>query len=281
MGGNSSATDWETDNREHKRPERLALGGIAAVILFSIGLLVVMGVRNKNSNRDASAEAKQMKVAQPMPFLPGTANDWMGPLPSQIAESFTKAATDEERLKWVRNPERAAPLMATFFHDGPGAHEKILGVTHMGPASNGTYSFQRFQVRMDDGGQRLLCIVLTDRGGKVDFECYARHGSTTWDEILEGKAEKAVVRVFLKWGTYYNYGFADDTKWQNFSANSPDVDRSLDFYVPRGLEMEKSLAAITKGGLQRVTVEIRPLAGSHEDRQFEVLRFLGPGWVVD
>lgn len=275
---------WETETRERGRPQWLVFGGIVAVVLLGIGVILVMRFRHTGPNAAGMTDSqvgKRIGNVSNEPFDAGGAKDWKGPVPWRIAEGFTKATTDEERLKWVRDPERAAPLMTAFFHDGHGATEKILGVTSMGPASNGKFSFQRFQVRMEDGSKRMLCVVLTDNGGKIDFESYARHGSATWKDLLCGNAPEAEeVRVFVEPGFTFVHGFSDEKKWRCFVATTPDWADPLDFYTLRESEADKALRSLMNGGGPiRVILAIRSVGDSYQKRQFEVTKVVAGGWV--
>ena len=260
----------------HKRTVWLVVGGMVACFLLMIGVILILRGRSK----DASSSKIQEQIIVEEKFEPGNAEDWKGPVPIQIADSFSKATTHEERLKWVRDGERVAPLMERFFHDGPGANEKILEIVPMTPGSNGTLAFQRFQVRLENEKSRLLCVVLTDEGGKVDFECYARHGALAWSDLLNGKAsESSEVRVFVEPSSAYMYEFSDDKKWRSILATTPDSENPLYFYVLRDSEVDKKLKEQMDVEPMRATLAIRSVQNSHEKKQFEVTEVLSPSWV--
>lgn len=266
----------ESGDRERGHWDWLVLGGIAIAGLLGLAVIVTMVVRNA----DHRAAVGKSRIGQTEAFNPGDPNEWKGPLPAEIAERFTKATTNVERLKLVRNPELTAPLMEDFFLNGPGARERILGIARLEPASNGKVSFQRFQVRLEDETNRLLCVVLTDDGGKVDFECYARHGSATWKDLLEGVAPSAgEVRVFVSRGSYYAYGFQDEPTWSSFVASTPDWDVPLYFYARRDSKVDKELRKLTAAGQMRATLAIRSVEGSCRQKQFEITEVLAGGWV--
>jgi hypothetical protein len=90
------------------------------------------------------------------------------------------------------------------------------------------------------------------------------------------------VRVIVEVGNYYSHGFAEEEKWRHFAATTPDVEMQLHFYVARGSEVAKRLAGmgILAGGKRRATLAIRSVEGSFANRQFEVTKVLGPGWVM-
>ena len=139
----------------------------------------------------------------------------------------------------------------------------------------------RFAVTLDGGGRRLLCVVRENGEAKVDFKAYARHGSATWDDLLDGKVTEArEVRVFIQKGNYYNYGFSYEEHWQNFKATSPDLESSLHFYLVKSHPSAKALERLSSQNPVRVTVSIRALGNSQRERQFEITKVLGIGWAL-
>ncbi len=271
-----AAAGCNSGDRKRGQRDWLVLGAIALAGLLGLAVTIAMVSRNAG-HRTAAGKSR---IEQTETFNPGDPNEWKGPLPVQIAESFTKATTNVERLKLVRNPELTAPLMEDFFLNGPGARERILGIVRLAPASNDKFFFHRFQVRLEDGTNRLLCVVLTDDGGKVDFECYARHGSVSWKDLLEGVAPAAgEVRVFVSRGSYYAYGFQDEPTWSSFMASTPDWEVPLYFYARRDSKVDKELKKLTAGGQMRATLAIRSVDGSCRQKQFEITAVLAGGWV--
>ncbi|MGE4606966.1 MAG: hypothetical protein AAEJ52_09520 [Myxococcota bacterium] len=256
------------------------LVGRAVVVLVLVGvgwLFLLSRGRQAQPAGDSRPGAAQRKR-----FNPGTAKDWKGLLPVEVAKKFTEAKTVPERLKWVRTPQQVRPALEEFFTVGPGATEQVAQLKPMPLARTADHSFLRFQARMNDGTNRLLCVVITgDEGAKVDFESYARHGSESWTDLLSGKATEAeAVRVFVKPGIYYNYAFADEQKWSSFVVTSPDVEKPLYFYAARESETAKHLAQLTARRPMRAILAIRSVKGSFKNRQFEVKQLVGRGWIV-
>ena len=202
--------------------------------------------------------------------------------PLTVAENFTRATTQAERLKWVRQPTRVAAAMAEFFSTGAGAHEVVDKLAPMVPADTGEKIYQRFGVTMADGTQRLLCVVTSAGETKADFKAYSRHGSAPWAELLAGKTKEAdEMRVFIRKGNYYNFGFKHEVRWQNFTATSPDLENPVALYMARTHPDLEQLEHLDLQHPTRVTVAIRALDDSHLQRQFEITKFLGAGWVME
>jgi hypothetical protein len=214
------------------------------------------------------------------PVVAGQEEKWIGPGHEVVAENFTKAATHEERLKWVRDPERVSASMKAFFEEGAGAKEKILGLDEMGATMNRNYTFARYQVRLDNEKSRMLAVVLGGQEAKVDFECYARSGTASWEDLLSGKtSESTETRVIMVKDEHYLFEFSDEKKWKSFLITSPDTEMPMHVYAERGSETEKSLIEIGLDTEKRVTIGLRSLGESYKRRQFEVTQLLTPGWV--
>jgi hypothetical protein len=253
-----------------------------ALCLAVVGFFLIKQLKGSSAGMQQASGSGARAGSEPI-FDPGTAEDWKGALPREVAEKFTQAQTVAERLVFVRDPQRVRPALEEFFREGPGAKEVVAKLTPLRMIQSTLFTFQRFEVKMKDGSSRLLCVVLSaEKGAKVDFESYARHGSESWADLLSGKAlESEVVRVFVKAGNYYNHGFADEGKWRHFAATTPDVEMPLDFYVARGSEADEHLVGIASRRQMRATLAIRAVEGSFGNRQFEVTKVLGPGWVVE
>ena len=246
----------------------LAFGGL--LIASGLGAWLVM-------NRPAAVATKPAPPASPIaPAVP----DDLSPL--AVAENFTRATTQAERLKWVRQPTEVAAAMAEFFSTGSGAHEVVAKLEAMRAADTGTESYARFGVTMATGPPRLLCMVTTAGGAKVDFKAYARHGSVPWAALLAGQAQEAgEMRIYIEKGTYYNFGFQHEVRWQHFTATSPDLEAPVELYLARTDPALKLLEQLDSKRPVRATVALRALGDSHLHRQFEITRFLERGWVLE
>jgi hypothetical protein len=252
-----------------KLPRKLLLAsGMLAAIGLGAWLVMI---------RPPASASKPLAPASPAaPVVP----DGLPPL--TIAENFTRATSQSERLQWVRQPALVAAAMAEFFSTGAGAHEVVAKLEPMAPADTGAQIHQRFGVTMAAGTQRLLCVVKTAGENKVDFKAYARHGSAPWAELINGKTKEAgEMRVFIQKGYYYNFGFKHEVRWQNFTATSPDLENPVELYIGRLDPALKLLEQLDHQRPIRVTVAIRALDDSYLQRQFEITRFLGAGWVME
>jgi hypothetical protein len=256
-----------------------AIGGAALVTLI-IGVSILLSIRPNGKSGKIPPPAESTDSEPNTDEEPEAFSDWKGPLPEEIARLFTEAKTHEERMELIADPRHDGSWMKSFFSEGPGAEEKISAVAPMGAANTNKTSFQRFQVRLSKGKSRLLCVILSENGGAVDFRSYARFCTESWEDLLAGRTAIAEeVRVFIEPAFAYLHNYTDDKQWASYVATSPDLDQPLYFYVARGSDTAMQMSKITRGGNMRATLAIRSVDGGHLHRQFEVTEVLTSGWV--
>ncbi len=266
------------------RKESLNRWRKAALVFLGMALLVAFAglifrfVLQRDSKTAAPLYPGLVVPEESIP--PADPADWKGALPSEIAESFTAARTHAERLKLIANPDINGELMAAFFNQTPAADEQVSKLNPMSPVSTDNHTFERYHVMLEDGSSRLLCVLITEEGAKVDFSSYARYCSESWGNLLSGKATSAgEIRVFIEKGAAYLYGYSDDTLWSSYIATSPDLEMPLYFHAPRDSGIDGKLSGIVSGGKMRATLSIRSTADAWQHRQFEVTDVLAAGWV--
>lgn len=250
----------------------VAIGGVLLVVL----ILAACGLWLLGRGRGAGAGREQTSAAA---ATEGERITWQGPIPSEVAESFTKATSHAERLKWVRQPDKVGAEMEAFFREGPGASEKVVGTRALSMNEHGDFLYENYLVEIEDGEPRLLCISVDPKGAKADFEAYARSCSVKWPDLMSGSVASAEeVRVILQPGGFFMHRFPDEEKWIHYKATSPDLPDSMDFYVARESEAAREL---TRSGLQlpNVTLSIRAVEDSAKYRQFEITAVKAIGWV--
>jgi|694.fasta_scaffold107510_2 hypothetical protein len=206
---------------------------------------------------------------------------WDGPQPYEVADQFLGAHSHEERLRWIRKPEQVGPIMEKFFADGAGKDEKVINKKMIDSSNDDNLNMDRFELTMNDGNPRMLCIVHCDGRALVDFESYARSGSTTWDQLLSGKVKKAErMRVFIANNNYYNYSFTDETQWISFVAKTPELPNSIYLYGSSDnqafLDLKKSIGT----GTMTCTISIEATNEGTPCRQFILSKLTAKDWVT-
>jgi hypothetical protein len=205
---------------------------------------------------------------------------WVGGAPG-LAEKFANAATPEEWFDMVRDPERVAPLIRTFkprFATG-----RPLAIQPGGSEPFGDRELYQFTVTYEDGRSRLIHILPTDDGPKVDWESFARSCGADISELKAPTPVEAELRVLVKRARYYNYNFADDRQWRAYELINGDWPETLTGYVSIGSGADDSLLRMVQSGANapptRVILQVRAGGEDGARGQCEILGVIQQGWV--
>ncbi len=197
-----------------------------------------------------------------------------------VAKAFLAESDPQARLRWARLPDAVRMRMDGYSEEAresPGGIEKMIG-----HASEEGRTITAFAVAMPTGNMRLLEVVTTEDGPKVDWDAYARHGTASWKDLLSGKAQKAVMRVFCEPSTERPEPFEDHTKWTCFRISSPDMPQAALGFAAVGSVREvmmKKVVLSTPNYRQRFTLEIVRHDGKDEPL-FEITRCMAVGWII-
>lgn len=218
-----------------------------------------------------------------MPTRPDAADQVRDGLESAeaVARAFLAEADPAKRLQWVRNAEEVESRLAEYPNEAcraVGVIESVLGhqVDNGRPVTG-------FVVAFPTGNLRLLEVVGTLDGPKVDWDAYARHGTATWEDLSSGKAKGAVVRVFCEPSSERPEPFADQSKWTCFRLSGPDLAQAALAFAEVGSEREEKMKQVILGTpkyRQRFTLEIVRHEGEDEPL-FEITRCLAVGWILE
>lgn len=177
---------WQARLRLQKKgPNKRGLAAWSALLAFlALGGVILRAVTAGDSDAlPVAAGSLESFPANLDGESASVASEWIvGPLPEEVAHSFTQTSDPKERLRWCRDPERVTPLLARFPEQA--VSEIPSSVVAMGSISAGLLSYERFAVTFANGESRLLSVVRTKEGTKVDWEAYARFSDalTLWNE---------------------------------------------------------------------------------------------------
>ena len=198
----------------------------------------------------------------------------------ELAHAFIEETNVEKRLSYALNPEGVRGHLTSYTEQARSHPAQELKA--MGHSEHGGRAVSSFAVKFADGSFRMLSIVQTDDGTKVDWDSYARYCSASWEDLFSGGAEEAEVRVFARPGDYYVGHFRDRGQWTCFKLETPDCDRSIYAYAPAGSDLSKRMQAYvmkSRNFRQHMTLKIRTEAESGKEGQFVIEELLAMGWV--
>jgi hypothetical protein len=270
---------WEsvksTDAAEKTKiePKTLIIGSTILTAII-ISLIIWLSPDDQLNPGSASSGPEGNAVKPEVPLF--------GLIPFEIADAFIKETDPTRRLLYVRNPE----LIARRLHEFPAQalRESTEDLLEIPIIHDEEFSYARFAARFPNGDMRLLAVVTTPEGPKVDWDCFARSTSAPWEDILNGLASNTEVRVFVEKSNYYNFDFKDQEKWSSYALTSPDLEEVLYAYVLRNSERDHLMTdSIDQTDINRSSTRMTLLLSADlnqaKRRQFQVKQVLGLGWV--
>ena len=259
-------------------------GALSVLTLIVIGLAVSfwllpylfrdpVGEVGPLVNRDA-----QVRVASKFP----------SPSREQALEMVKRAITN-------RDPNQ----LESLFRMGTASRAEILAFLNASDLRDGFIDRYEWLSSMDVNGLLLdgVLVVYGNRGKpverlafltpdavgnwKLDFDAFARTTKPSWQELLDKRAEQALVRVFVGHDVYYNGPFGDDKQWVCYGIASPDTESLLRGYCRVNSDISAAMDKLFLDGrkLSRATLELRRVKDG-EALQFEIIKLVSEDWVV-
>lgn len=198
-----------------------------------------------------------------------------------LVKKFLEASTVDEVLGTVRNPGVAEARMREFY---PGGKIEPVGLSKFNSDSGMVMKGKLVSVVVitRNQGEKLLGLVDTPQGLKIDWESWAGWLELPWEKFLSTKPSTAhVFRVILSSVDYYNFGFSDDSKWRSYRLESPDKEHGIYGYVERGSELDKQLRPDADESDIMLTLALKFPLDSQSNSQVEIERFVCEGWVEE
>jgi len=200
-----------------------------------------------------------------------------------VADAFLGAPDATGMMPWVRGGEKMQPFVERMLPTcmpEKGAKERLR---QMPPVVEDRMAYQCFGVIEDSGIGRLVAVVPTKDGPRVDFKAYAEWSDVPFADLFAGKVKQAgELRLMLHFSNYYNYEFTEQAAYVAFDASaSYEGTTSVTLYVRRGSDLEQRLSwAIGRLGLYPATVAVEAVKGSEKHRQYLITKLLALGYVV-
>ncbi|MDC1448126.1 hypothetical protein N8218_00565 [bacterium] len=158
-------------------------------------------------------------------------------LESQLGAYFS-ATTIEEKLKYVRHPERVEPLMRDYYSRHKIIPKEYKSIVEFHIVSLDNRPFTALSVETKDESKKLAVLVeKTSEGSKFDWESEVAYQPMSLDEFMEKRPTEAMdFRVYATADRYYAYEFQDEQKWLCYRLSERDGEGYLFGYFSREQE---------------------------------------------
>ncbi len=266
--------------------------GLSLLTLFMIGwgwMIFWQSVRDTEDATNSSAKLAPVEINE------------------RIVSKFVSPSEDEA-LDIVRKAVivKAAGKVEQYFRLGGATPEEVVEFNKETAERDGQVQSMDWLSSMDLEGllmegvlvtysgkhgpkERLAFLVPDDKGvWKLDFEGFAMVSRPSWPDLLAGRADHSMVRVFVTADAYFNGPFIDESTWVCYAMASPETKdllpeekEILHGYCRVGSKQAKAMARIVsaESRLRRVTLEIRKSDGIDRG-QFEIVRVMSEDWVL-
>ena len=198
-----------------------------------------------------------------------------------LARKFMEADTVEALVPLVRHPALTEARLRGFY---PGGKVQAPGLSQFNTGGGLviTGKVATIEVLTRDHEARSLAFADTPQGVRVDWESWVGWSDISWQEFLASKPVSShVFRVTLTAVDYYNFGFAEEAKWQSYRLESPDYEHAIFGYAERDSVLNARLRpdAETKSVALMLALKFPP--GATSSSQVVIESQVAAGWVED
>jgi len=204
----------------------------------------------------------------------------------RVVEAFLESDSVDGIEKLIRDPDRVKPLMLGYYK---GQEVEPVGYR----------SFDQLQVLVYQGDQEYLTGIVTMRDFSsnrialfaqeidgvekyvVDWESWVGYSEKTPELArAEKPTEPFMVRAILSSGSYFNYGFSDDSKWHAYNMEFQNSDDTFLAYTMIGSDVDSSLRSIWANNEMTgvFTIKVRYPKDARAGNQVEIVEVIDSSW---
>jgi len=198
--------------------------------------------------------------------------------------AFFGATTIDGRLRWVRFPERVAPMMTNFHQNRDLVANPLHKIRSLELLPiNFPNQFWMARVLLATGEVQELILEYTEEGPKIDWETMVIHQPMSWDEfVTERPAAKAMdFRVYAEPAALFSHEFADENESACYRLTVPDQQEVIFGYVRHGTEVADELASLTQDSRRAsVVLRLRIPAALHSPVGVVIEKVVSPRWLL-
>jgi len=198
-----------------------------------------------------------------------------------LVRRFVETDIHEERLNYVRFPEKNSEAIRSFFELAEHSSDPIYDIDIVGMVSVKGDKHIDVKVTFESGNTRIASVVEGISGKFVDFASYARLNAVPWDSLLKEGGSSEESRATVSAVSYYNGEFEEE-KYASYALNSPDLGEVTVYaYAERSSRMYRIMETLLrKAKKPRVVLSLSSVEDSYRLRQFSIDRVVSAGWAV-
>ena len=194
----------------------------------------------------------------------------------------------EQKLNYVRQPERVKLLMEKHYQDHPMKTGEFRQFEKYSALDIEGVPFVYAKVRLENGDSHDVLLEQLDDGSfRLDWESHVHYQPITWDEFVRQRpAEPMVMRVAIKPDSFYAYEFRDNQKYDCYQLRARNSNEYIFGYVVKGSELSIQLRQffmrsrrVTELKAEPMILQLRfPQDGVSKNCVY-IERLMAPRWV--
>lgn len=201
---------------------------------------------------------------------------------------YFKANTIEERLEFVRHPERVKALMETYYGEQkfPLVSEPVVEIISLQPITlEKLASFWMANVTLQRSkGHDLIFEVLKTGEVKIDWETLVCYQPVKWEDFVMQRpsGQSLDFRIYIEQNDLFSHEFADSSRWNCFRISTLNSDEIVYGYSEVGSQVSKDiLAQIAENSGQRVALILRlEIPDGLQSRQGTIIeKVISNNWI--
>jgi hypothetical protein len=159
----------------------------------------------------------------------------------KVMTEFLSAESLEEMIKWVRHPERVAPLMESYYARNPIEPLVFRATKKYHSISLENKPFIALEVRVEEK-EKGIPILIEDRpdGMLVDWESFVCYLPMSPEDLAKSRPTELMgLRVYAQRDNFYTYEFSDESEFDCFRLNFRGSETTLYGFVKKGTTLER------------------------------------------
>lgn len=148
---------------------------------------------------------------------------------------YLNASTVEEKIKWVRHPERVKPLMSLHYEKNSIEDREFVAVREMKAVSAWSKSFILLSAELKSGGKQFLAVEHTeDDNYKIDWETEVCYQPISWKIFSQVRAPISLnMRVLVRPDMQYTMNFTEEDQYVCFRMVTRENQEPIYGYVKK------------------------------------------------
>jgi hypothetical protein len=201
--------------------------------------------------------------------------------------NFFDSRSVGELSRYVRQPERVAPLMGIHYRDKAPVPRRVVRVVSLDPLTiQDRAAFWMVSCELEDGATaQVLAEVISPNEVKVDWETFTCYQPMDWDEFARSRPAGYTgdFRVYVEPDNYYSHDFTDSDVFSSFRLTALKAEEIQYGYAARNTEVEKKMMESIKqngGGATPMILRLHLPEGLLSKRGLVVKDMISSNWLI-